>query len=104
MKKENYRHGDVILKRVDKIPSGAINVTPEKGSLVLAEGESTGHSHKFPPGIGQLFKFNEKLYVEITKEAKIDHEEHGPGEVAPSFYEVPIQNEWQENGWTRIID
>ncbi len=104
MQKENYRHGDVILKRVEKIPSGATKLET-KGNLVLAEGENTGHSHKFPSGVGHLFKYDNRLYLEITsKQAKINHEEHGPGKVAPGCYEVLIQNEWQEDGWTKVID
>lgn len=105
MKKENYRHGDVILKKVENLPDGAIEI-PSEDRIVLAKGESTGHWHGFhDPSVGKLFKFEDKTYLKITKkEAKIDHEDHGPDIVRPDLFKIIIQKEWKETGWEKVID
>lgn len=96
-----YRHGDVILIQAE-IPSKAQQIRDK--DVVLAYGEVTGHSHKIPDG-AIMFKYNDKDYVRITKPmASLLHEEHGRLELLKGDYEIIIQNEWQENGWTNVID
>ena len=40
-KEDIYRHGDLLLKRVEAIPADATQLN----TLTLAEGEATGHHH-----------------------------------------------------------
>ena len=40
------RQGDLLIVKVSKIPDGVV----KKTSLVLAEGEATGHMHKLDCG------------------------------------------------------
>ena len=42
---ECYRQGDVLVIRVDDVPSSAVSVPRDAGRLVLAYGEVTGHAH-----------------------------------------------------------
>lgn len=46
---KQYRHGDVLLERVAKIPArdSLRRVPPENCRVVLAHGEVTGHAHVF---------------------------------------------------------
>lgn len=44
-----YRQGDVLIERIDKIPSGLKKQKPENGRIILAHGEVTGHAHAFSP-------------------------------------------------------
>lgn len=105
MIQKNFRHGDVVIKQIDSIPKEAIDITPEKGDLILAEGEATGHAHRFPEGAGKLFKYNEKTYLKVTKERKaLTHEEHLKGELPIGIYEISIQQDYEPSGWKRVID
>ena len=99
--KKPYRHGDVLLVPVASIPFEAI----EQPSLVLVLGEQTGHAHAITEGAAKHFKYDEKQYLKVIKRiAKIDHEDHGPGWIEPGTYEIKIRQEWQEDGWMKVVD
>lgn len=93
------RQGDVILKKAE-IPQGAT----KRNSLVLAEGEVTGHFHRLENG--QTFEFDGKLYAEITeKYSTLYHEEHEIQEVPAGTYEIIIQREYDdEKEWRNVCD
>jgi hypothetical protein len=40
-----YRQGDVLLERISALPAGLRPVNRDKGRVVLAYGEVTGHAH-----------------------------------------------------------
>ena len=98
----NYRHGDVILKRIDRIQDGA---TPLK-HRILAEGEVTGHAHRLTAG--DVFAHPEGgTYVVIGDDgADLTHEEHGPQHIEPGIYERIIQVEYEpgEEKYREVID
>jgi hypothetical protein len=100
MKKQNYRHGDVIL-----IPSTVPEKAIEKKGLTLAEGEVTGHSHRISEGAAQMFKFNEKTYLRVTSPlAALVHEEHKRIDLPCGDFEVIIQQDYEPEGWKRVRD
>ena len=37
--------GDIMFKRVEKMPAGLKKHKPENGQYILARGEATGHNH-----------------------------------------------------------
>lgn len=43
--KKHYRQGDVLVERVDSLPSRLTKVARENGRVILAHGEVTGHAH-----------------------------------------------------------
>jgi hypothetical protein len=43
--KAPLRQGDILLVPVEEVPDGLSKVPREKGRIVLAEGEETGHLH-----------------------------------------------------------
>ena len=99
MKKENYRHGDVIIMPTKDV----------KGELqdknVLAEGEVTGHSHQITKGNAQLFKYSDKAYLKVKSEiAALTHEEHKKIELPAGDYEVIIQRDYIPDGWKKVVD
>lgn len=79
-----FRHGDIIISMVDKIPKSAKQV---KNSNVFAYGEATGHNHRVV-GAEQVVVFDggevddstgkyEVKYATITgSDASLTHEEH----------------------------
>jgi len=42
---KTYRQGDVLLIRVDALPTGLREIPRDRGRVVLAYGETTGHAH-----------------------------------------------------------
>lgn len=96
----NYRHGDLII-RPATIPVQAT----EQPTLRLVEGEATGHHHSIVSGDAIHFRFNDKIYLRVRSDiCKIDHPEHGPGELPQGDYEIGIKQEWKETGWTKMLD
>jgi hypothetical protein len=97
---KKYRQGDVIITEVESIPEGAIPIEGE----TLALGEVTGHSHRFPPGSVQLFKWNEKTYGKIVNREALRHEEHKPITIKGDFFEYKIQRQYTPGGWDYVAD
>jgi hypothetical protein len=102
MKTACYRQGDVFLVPVRSLPSEGRQA---RGN-VLAEGEVTGHSHRFRhPNSVQVFTSGQQLYVEVFEEtADLIHQEHGPIAVPRGGYEVRIQREYTPKGIQRVVD
>lgn len=68
------QQGDVLFTRVNQVPSGAEDVK----TLVLAEGEATGHAHRAGAG-AKLRRHNNRLYLEVAEDGTpVTHEEHKP--------------------------
>lgn len=94
------RHGDVVLRKVAKIPSEAKLL---KGRKELAYGEVTGHAHRLD--IGDLFETKDsKLYCKIGRKSKLSHEEHKDIMLLPGCYEVVIKRQYTPEGWERVAD
>jgi len=69
-----YRHGDVILFRMPETFNLSEPLAP-KQELVLALGETTGHSHQLK-GELLLQEKSEKTFFKVLKKAILTHEEH----------------------------
>lgn len=68
-----YRHGDLLLRRVDTIP----NKARKTNTNILQVGEATGHSHKLR-GKAQIYELQEQKYVQVEEPTELLHEEHKP--------------------------
>lgn len=93
-KKEIYRHGDMLIIKVDKItPPKEEFGTQEVKSLTVGLGESTGHSHTIVPvnkeskitvwnfdskEVKDEFADDDQIFFEVKGTATILHEEHDP--------------------------
>jgi len=90
---EYIRQGDTFYKRIDSIPETAV-LQP---TLVVAEGEMTGHKHEFKGGSVQLYKDAEKSdvqYVEVKAETTLTHQEHDPLTFDPGCYIVTMEQSY----------
>lgn len=98
-----YRQGDVFLIPVNSLPAPAQRHGHRQ---VLAEGEVTGHAHRFTvPGETEVFTVTGQMYVEVlTETATLSHEEHGPIALPRGGYEVRIQREYTPKGIQRVYD
>ncbi len=89
--KSNYQqHGDVLLSRVDAIPSKAKCVHPKGGRHILAEGETTMHHHAIADLSNcDVFSADDgTLYLSVKAPVELTHEEHKAQTIAPGNYKV----------------
>ena len=73
---------------------------------VLAEGEVTGHSHRFAvPDEADVFRVGGSLYADVlVNGAEVIHQEHGTIRLPRGVYEVRIQREYTPKGIRRVVD
>lgn len=92
------RHGDVLLKRIDKLPD-YLGAAKQRKSKVILNGEVTGHSHRICDGETQILDYYETTwrstepvlrasYLQVETPATITHEEHGPLPLTIGIYEI----------------
>lgn len=92
MNKIVNQHGDVLL-HVAEIPNDAKQLQIENG-FVLERGEGI-HTHIFPSVEGiEVFEKNGDIYVRVSKQTELDHEEHGRQVVKPGTYKRRIERVW----------
>lgn len=86
-----YRHGDVLIQKVSKIPAAKKRLKHR----TLAHGELTGHSHQIREKNAVLYQAASELFLEVEKKAAtVVHQEHGPIELPPGLYRVWRQREY----------
>jgi hypothetical protein len=104
---EQYRQGDVLLRAIDRIPSGARPVPGKRRRVVVAEGELTGHAHAFATGDVKLLRDNRsrRSFLRIPAGgAPLSHEEHATILVPQGRYEVLLQREYAPRAPRRVRD
>jgi hypothetical protein len=100
------RQGDVLIQEVAEIPPSARRRT----GLVLASGETTGHSHRIKDRrTAQMFSTGEgpgaELFLEVTaQEAKLVHPEHETIILPKGRYRVWRQREFHDSGTREMGD
>lgn len=105
--KVNYvaYQGDVEIAKVDGLPAVKTTVPRINGKAVLAEGESTGHSHAIlEPDVEMYQGEDGNLYVHVPTAATVVHEEHGPIGLDKGDYRVTIQREYHPAEIRRVRD
>ena len=110
MKLQSIRQGDVALVLVKALPEGCVEVPNDKGRIILAYGELTGHAHAIADHISpeaaaeiaeaaiaraRLFHApNGERYLEVREAVTLRHEEHTAHTVPPGIYQLPRQVEY----------
>lgn len=84
-----YRQGDVLLVET-KEPTA----THPRESLVVLEGEITGHSHRLTSGA--VLDCLEDTFVHAVEGTKMVHEEHDTITIPEGWYKVIRQREYDE--------
>lgn len=87
-----YRHGDVMIEKVDSLPSKRRRTQYR----ILAQGEITGHGHRILEHDNAfLYETPTGLYLHVTAErATVIHEEHQPISLTMGYYRVWRQREY----------
>lgn len=84
-----YRQGDVLLRKVNGLPSRA----QKQKTDVILEGEVTGHAHRIVHG--KIYMgWGEQMFVKVAPGGRLIHDEHGPIDVEPGVYAVVRQREY----------
>ena len=102
------RQGDVMLVRVDTIPTDAAPCKV-KGDVILAFGEVTGHAHRLASGTvapfakGGVWSPTAERYIQALEGAKLTHEEHGAIALEPGNYRVIQQREYVPGALARNV-
>ena len=109
------RQGDVLVRPIagrTAVPVGAAPVAPERGRVVLARGEATGHHHSFARS-NRVALFRDdgggsggRLLLEVTGDAPamLEHQEHAALPVAPGLHEVVRQRTYAGGVVQRVAD
>ena len=102
--------GDLLIIRVDDLPEGLVEATPEGGKHILAHSE-TGHHHTVPAGdVTVLERPNDPLAagMKVLRECALIHERpfdtHEPIRLEPGNYLVRRQREYTPEGYRRVED
>ena len=97
-----YRHGDVMIRRIDRLP----NAARQRSGATLAEGEATGHSHRFAQSAAvQLWEQGRDLFLEVkSPTAALVHEEHHQIELPQGFYRFWKQREYRPGAYVEVED
>ena len=104
MKTEMYRQGDVLLVKVEELPSGAEELPPSD-RIVLAYGEVTGHAHAVAQMEARFYALGDVRYLAVGDAgAKLVHEEHSTIALNPGIYRIVHQREYVPNSSRLVLD
>lgn len=97
-----YRHGDVLLRSVARIP----NTAHKRAGATLAHGEVTGHSHRIQQtNAVQLWEHGSDVFLEVKQSSvTLIHEEHKAIELPSGFYQVWKQREYRPDAYIEVED
>ena len=104
--------GDLLIRRIDKLPVGLKKMKKEKGGYIVAHSE-TGHHHviEAKKGVG-VYLGDDPLIsyltvidkVETTLEHLRDFDKHEAYTIPGGTYEIRRQREYTPEGWRRVAD
>ncbi len=113
--KDCAAQGDLLIRRIGSIPSGAKRIDAEKGVYVVAHSE-TGHNHVIAerPNV-RLFNCDDPMvsYLEVIEatdatETLLEHlrsfDTHETIKIPSGFFEIRRQREYAPEGWRRVED
>lgn len=93
------RQGDVLLVPVRAVPKRSEPVGRERGQLILALGEATGHAHVVESASAELVSADDahELYLLVhgPEPVTLEHEEHDPIPLERGVYQVVRQREYE---------
>ncbi len=102
-----FRQGDILLIPVSdsSAQEGLTPVPREKGRVVLAHGEATGHTHAILAPDAVLFDNGKGVRIlAVESEADLVHEEHATIRLPKGFYEVRRQREYSPEAIRNVAD
>lgn len=107
------RQGDILLIPItaSQVPEGLLPVDrDQRGRIILAEGETTGHAHAILEPEATLFRQADlddmaDRYLRIENEAvELVHEEHATITLPPGDYVIRNKREYAPEEIRRVYD
>lgn len=99
------RQGDVLLIPRNAIPEGATPVRRDRGRVILAYGEVTGHAHALIEPDVELLTADDVRYLRVDSvSALLMHEEHTHLVIPAGSYEVRLQREYTPEAIRNVAD
>lgn len=106
-KLEQYRQGDVFVERVsaDVLDQPHKPVPRDKGRVILAYGEVTGHAHAICEPEAEMVELETgERFVSTTTGIKLVHEEHATIPLPAGTYKVTRQREYSPEAIRNVAD
>lgn len=128
----HIRQGDVLLVPANALPNGCKEIPLDKGRIVLAYGEVTGHAHAIADharalrddaSFGEFERADEMAeaaisrakarlliapdgsrFLEVSSAVTLRHEEHTEHTIPPGIYYLPTQFEYTPAELRRVAD
>lgn len=96
------RQGDVFIERIESLPAELQELPRDRGRIVLAYGEVTGHAHAIRDDGATLFfgksnAANEDRFLRVLRPVSLLHEEHAKISLEPGLYRVRRQREFTDD-------
>ena len=125
MTAKQIRQGDVQLQPVKALPDGCVEIDNDRGRIVLAYGEVTGHAHAIADHItkreigpeaaaeiaeaaiarARLWRApNGDRFLEVRQTVHLTHEEHTEHALLPGIYHLPVQVQYTPAALHRVAD
>jgi hypothetical protein len=100
------RQGDVLITRVDSIPADAKPKKKDKGMVILAYGEVTGHAHRIERSdIAELHDADRQgTFLVLAEDTAVVHEEHSRLDLPAGTYRIEIQREYTPEAIVNVAD
>ncbi|ONH28637.1 hypothetical protein [Pseudofrankia asymbiotica] len=105
-----YRQGDILILPIaeEDVPRGALDLPPaprdDRGRMVLALGEATGHAHAIAAP-GTLLRDSDPLapdHLHLPSGGWLTHEEHAPISLPTGWFRIIRQREYVP-GAVRVV-
>lgn len=113
--KTQAAQGDLLLRRIDKLPADLKVASVEHGTFIVAHSE-TGHNHVIDarPNV-RVYDTEDPLlsYLEVIDATDAmetllrhlrGHDTHETISISPGIYELRRQREYTPEGWKRAAD
>jgi len=97
---EQYRQGDLLIVRVQRVPSRAV----AQQSAIILTGETTGHAHRLVGGEIRVLGATATMYLVCAAQAQVVHEEHQTITLPPGLYQVRRQREYNPEAVQPVRD
>jgi hypothetical protein len=96
MSQNMYRQGDLLFVEIKDLPANL----KEQPTMVIAEGEVTGHSHRLSEG--RVLENKRDVFLEVVRAARVVHQEHHTINLPPGRYRVIRQREYTPTAPAKI--
>lgn len=107
--KNSAAQGDLLIMKIDEIPSGVVEKEAEDGKIIVAHSE-TGHSHYIKAAEARFYGDADPMvcYLQVDVSATLIHnrsfDTHEPLTIPAGNYVMKRQREWTPEGWRKVED